>query len=135
MTSGAGTTGSRRSAGGSPRPKWSGSSARAPRPARPGASEKRAPPGAVRATLPHEIPPTDPVPKIQRAYRALLRMLPFEFRAEYGGDMEEAFAEEREDVRARHSRAETLGFWFRTAGDFARTAPRQHWDVLKQDVR
>ena len=78
---------------------------------------------------------TGPRSRVRRAYRALLRLLPFEFRAEFGRDMEQAFSDEREDVRARRSRAGTLGFWLRTVTDFARTAPRQQWDVLRQDVR
>jgi predicted permease len=73
--------------------------------------------------------------EIERFYRALLRLLPFEFRAEFGRDMQQAFAEERDDVRSRRSVAATLRFWLRTATDFARTAPRQHWDVLRQDLR
>jgi putative ABC transport system permease protein len=77
----------------------------------------------------------DPQSTVRRMYRALLRLLPFEFRAEFGRDMEQAFSEEQEDVRARRSRAETLGFWLRTLRDFARTAPREQWDVLRQDVR
>jgi hypothetical protein len=72
---------------------------------------------------------------VRRAYRTLLRLLPFEFRAEFGRDMEEAFSDEDDDVRARRSVSETLAFWLRTAGDFARTAPRQHWDILRQDLR
>jgi putative ABC transport system permease protein len=71
----------------------------------------------------------------RRAYRALLRLLPFEFRAEFGRDMEQAFCDEREDVRERGRVRETLAFWFRVARDFARTAPQQHWDVLRQDGR
>jgi putative ABC transport system permease protein len=71
---------------------------------------------------------------MQRLYRALLRLLPFEFRAEFGRAMQSTFDEEREDVKARRSRAETLRFWLRIAKDFARTAPRQHWDVLRQDA-
>ena len=62
-------------------------------------------------------------------------LLPFEFRAEFGRDMEQAFSEEQDDVRARRDRVETLGFWLRTVQDFARTAPREQWDVLRQDVR
>jgi hypothetical protein len=49
--------------------------------------------------------------------------------------MEQTFSDEQEDVRTRRSRAETLGFWLRTLRDFARTAPREQWDVLRQDVR
>src|SRR5690349_12098769 len=73
--------------------------------------------------------------RVERTYRALLRLLPFEFRAEFGHDMAQTFSDEHEDVRARRSFIETTGFWVRTATDFARTAPRQHWDVLRQDLR
>ena len=76
-----------------------------------------------------------PRSRVQRIYSALLRLFPFEFRAEFGRDMAQVFSEEHEDVRSRRSLIETVAFWFRTAKDFARTAPRQHWDVLLQDVR
>ncbi len=72
---------------------------------------------------------------IRRLYRSLLRLLPFEFRAEYGRDMEQAFADEEGDVRARRNVTEILDFWLRTVRDFARTAPQQHWDILWQDMR
>ena len=41
--------------------------------------------------------------RVRRAYRALLRLLPFEFRSEFGDEMEDAFHEERDDVRARRN--------------------------------
>lgn len=72
---------------------------------------------------------------IRRAYRALLRLLPFEFRADVGRDMEQTFADEHEDVMAQRSTAGTVAFWLRTMRDFIRTAPRQHLDILRQDVR
>ncbi len=72
---------------------------------------------------------------IRRAYLALLRLLPFEFRAEFGRDIEQAIADEHDDVRARRSIGETLRFCVRTMRDLARTAPRQHWDILRQDLR
>ena len=65
---------------------------------------------------------------VRRAYRALLRLMPFEFRAEFGRDMEQAFSDEREDLRMRRNRVETVRFWLRTIKNFARTAPRQHSD-------
>ena len=69
-----------------------------------------------------------------RWYRALLRLLPFEFRADYGDQMTEAFEDERRDVAPR-GRVPRLSFWWRTLVDFARTAPRQHGDLLAQDLR
>lgn len=75
------------------------------------------------------------VPFIIRTYRRLLRLLPFESRADFGRDMEQVFADEHEDVRARRSPRQMFAFWLRTLRDFARTAPRQHWDILRQDLR
>ncbi len=72
---------------------------------------------------------------VRRFYRALLRLLPFEFRAEFGQDMEQAFSDEQEDVLTRRKRTQVLGFWLRTLVDFARTAPREQWDILRQDLR
>jgi putative ABC transport system permease protein len=76
-----------------------------------------------------------PPSTIGRFHRALLRLLPFEFRAEFGRDMEEAFADEREDLLASRNRTQVFRFWLRTLVDFVRTAPREHWDILRQDVR
>jgi predicted permease len=72
---------------------------------------------------------------VRRLYRALLRLLPFEFRAEYGRDMEEAFSDEQDDLVTRRNRTQVFRFWGRTVVDFARTAPREQWDILRQDVR
>lgn len=49
--------------------------------------------------------------------------------------MEEAFADEREDLLASRNRAQVFRFWLRTLMDVVRTAPREHWDILRQDVR
>ena len=49
--------------------------------------------------------------------------------------MEQAFSDEQEDVLARRNRAQVFRFWLRTLVDFARTAPREQWDILRQDVR
>ena len=73
--------------------------------------------------------------RTRRFYRALLRLLPFEFRAEFGRDMEQTFSDEQEDLLARRNRPQVYRFWLRTLADFARTAPREQWDILRQDVR
>jgi len=73
--------------------------------------------------------------RLRRVYRALLRLLPFEFRAEFGADMEQAFCDEHDDLSVRRTWSEAVGFWMRTMKDFARTAPREHRDLLRQDVR
>ena len=73
--------------------------------------------------------------RTRRFYRALLRLLRFEFRAEFGRDMEETFSDEQEDLLARRNRPQVYRFWLRTLADFARTAPSEQWDILRQDVR
>ena len=39
-----------------------------------------------------------------RFYRALLRLLPFDFRSDFGGDMEETFRDQRDDTARRRGR-------------------------------
>ena len=70
-----------------------------------------------------------------RAYRALLRLLPFEFRAEFGEEMEGAFQEQRQDAAATERSLSLARLWLRTIADFLRSAPREHWDLLRQDLR
>ena len=71
-------------------------------------------------------------PLTRRLYRLLLRLLPADFRAEFGHEMEGVFLEEH---AAAARRPGLLGrLWFRTAGGILAAAPRQHVDVLTQDV-
>ena len=66
-----------------------------------------------------------------RLYRALLRLYPASFRAEYGPEMEAIFAE-----RWRHgSRVARLWLWIEAAAEIATNAAAVHWDILRQDVR
>jgi predicted permease len=70
-----------------------------------------------------------------RVYQGLLRLLPFDFRSEFGGDMEETFREQRADVAREHGSAALLKMWWSTVADIARMAPREHVSVLAQDCR
>jgi putative ABC transport system permease protein len=66
-----------------------------------------------------------------RLYRALLRLYPSGFRAEYGADMLVIFA-------ARRQRSRGLGvawLWIGEALDIVRNAARVHADILRQDLR
>jgi putative ABC transport system permease protein len=65
-------------------------------------------------------------------FRNLLRLLPAEFRGDYGGEMETAFRDERRE--ARRPRA-MLGLWMSAFADILRTAPTEHWDILRRDAR
>ena len=67
-------------------------------------------------------------------FRSLLRILPREFRAEFGDEMEATFAEAEEDARRAGGRRAVWMLWLRTAAGVFRLAPREHWDQLTQDV-
>ena len=61
-------------------------------------------------------------------YRLLLRAYPAEFREEYGAEMEDVFA-----VRARQENR--LRLWAEVIADAAATAPREHFAILRADVK
>ncbi|HEV2689074.1 MAG TPA: ABC transporter permease, partial [Bryobacteraceae bacterium] len=67
-------------------------------------------------------------PISERLYRALLVCYPAEFRQEYGPEMVELFS-----FRARQENRFLL--WLQLLADIAVTAPREHFDVLLQDLR
>ena len=71
--------------------------------------------------------------RAQRAYRALLRLLPGDFRADFGHEMEGVFLDEHREA-AGTRRGASWRLWLRTLGGILATAPAQHVDVLKQDL-
>ena len=66
-----------------------------------------------------------------RLYRALLRLLPFDFRREYGEEMAGVFDEQHRDARGMSASAR---LWTGTFGGMLRLAPREHLAMLRQDV-
>ena len=70
-----------------------------------------------------------------RLYGALLRLLPFDFRREFGEDMEETFREQREATANRRGARGLVRMWWVTILDIFRMAPREHLGVLAQDSR
>ena len=70
-----------------------------------------------------------------RVFRRLLRLLPAEFRGDFGDDMSRTFHDQREDVMARGGTMDHLRLWKDTVLGMLTTAPREHWDLLRQDVR
>lgn len=70
-----------------------------------------------------------------RLFRALLRLLPADFRDGYAREAEATFAAEVHDARARGQRGHVAGLWITTAIDVLRVAPREHADILWRDVR
>jgi len=70
-----------------------------------------------------------------RCYGALLRVLPFDFRLEFGSDMEEAFHMQRVEVAREDGFPALLRMWSTTIADIVTMAPAEHVSVLHQDVR
>jgi putative ABC transport system permease protein len=70
-----------------------------------------------------------------RAYRLLLRILPYEFRGDFGGEMEEVFRDQRAEAIHRRGAAGLLALWSETVWGIFRTAPREHLAILRQDAR
>ena len=77
-------------------------------------------------------PPTD-LSLSQRVFRGLLRALPADFRANFGHEMEGVFAEQKREVEKRGGALDFLKLWWETFLGIFRTAPREHWDILRQD--
>jgi predicted permease len=70
-----------------------------------------------------------------RIYRGLLRLLPADFRGEFGDEMQQVFHEQRRYAPREHGWAAILNLWWTTIRDIVSMAPREHWSVLRQDMR
>src|SRR5215471_8112389 len=64
----------------------------------------------------------------ERFYRLLLRMCPFDFRREFGTEMEDCFQQEQND-------GSPVLFWWRTIAGFVKTALSQHIDIFRRDLK
>lgn len=69
-----------------------------------------------------------------RALRWLLRLLPGEFREGYAREIARTVADEARHLSGPARRRALVRLWLATAGDILRTAPGQHWDILRRDV-
>jgi putative ABC transport system permease protein len=65
-------------------------------------------------------------------FRNLLRLLPAEFRGDYGREIETAFRDERREATRPGA---LIGLWISAVTDILKTAPSEHWDILKRDAR
>lgn len=65
-------------------------------------------------------------------FRNLLRLLPAEFRGDYGREMETAFRDERREANRPGA---LLALWMAAIADVLKTAPTEHWDIFKRDAR
>jgi hypothetical protein len=67
-----------------------------------------------------------------RWYRKLLRLLPFDFRREHGRELEQSARDLQRHAERRQTSLPRL--WWILLLDLFRTAPREHLDILRQDV-
>ena len=68
-----------------------------------------------------------------RAFQLLMRLLPAEFRGDYGPEMEQVFTEQREEATRSGDKLGLWRLWWETAKGIFTTAPAEHWSMLKQD--
>jgi putative ABC transport system permease protein len=73
------------------------------------------------------------LPFSQRLFRALVRVLPFDFRTNYEGEMEGVFREQHREVEERGGILGALKLWKETIVGMVTTAPREHWQILTSD--
>ena len=72
-------------------------------------------------------------PFSQKLFRALVRVLPFDFRTNYEGEMEGVFREQQREAQERGGFLEALKLWKETIIGIFSTAPREHWQILTTD--
>jgi putative ABC transport system permease protein len=77
---------------------------------------------------------TAPPSRADRLFRALLRLLPLDFRSAHGREMEQVFRAQRGDARGGGTLLTLARLWIETVQDILTTAPREHVAVLRQDV-
>jgi len=72
--------------------------------------------------------------RASRIYRALLRLLPFDFRSDYGPEMETVFHEQHQEAERRKGATGVLRLWWETIVGIFRTAPGEHLAMFRQDA-
>jgi len=73
--------------------------------------------------------------RADRFFKRLLRLFPAEFRGDFGDDMAATFSDQRRDVLARGGSMAALRLWWDTIRGVLTTAPREHLDLLRGDIR
>jgi hypothetical protein len=70
-----------------------------------------------------------------RIFRRLLRLFPADFRGDFGDDMAATFTDQRRDALAHGGSMAALRLWWDTIRGITTTAPAEHLDLLRGDVR
>jgi putative ABC transport system permease protein len=70
----------------------------------------------------------------ERWYRRLLRLFPSDFRGDFGDEMTGVFRDQHREA-ARGGPMALMSLWWDTVKGIATTAPREHLDLLRADIR
>src|SRR5262249_41358609 len=73
--------------------------------------------------------------RAERIFRRLLGLFPADFRGDFGEDMAATFRDQRDSVLAGRGAAGAVQLWWDTIRGILTTAPREHFDLLRGDVR
>src|SRR5438552_8151990 len=73
--------------------------------------------------------------RADRIFRRLLHLFPADFRGDFGDDMAATFSDQRRDALERGGAMAALRLWWDTIRGILTTAPREHIDLLRGDVR
>jgi predicted permease len=74
------------------------------------------------------------VSSAERIFRALVRLFPFDFRADHGHDIEQTLRTQYRETKRQGGVGALARLWLDVARDVFTTAPREHLAILKQDV-
>jgi predicted permease len=69
----------------------------------------------------------------ERLFKSLLRVFPFDFQTNYASEMTGVFREQQREAEQRGGFRGMATLWRETLAGIFRTAPREHWEILKQD--
>jgi putative ABC transport system permease protein len=76
---------------------------------------------------------TEPKRSATQRFRLLMRLLPAEFRGDYGREMEQVFLEQHGEAEWKAGKMGVLRLWWETTKGIFTTAPREHLLMLRQD--
>jgi putative ABC transport system permease protein len=73
------------------------------------------------------------LPLSQKIFRAIVRLLPADFRVNHQGEMEGVFRAQQREVEQGGGFLDALTLWKETISGIFTTAPREHWQILVSD--
>jgi putative ABC transport system permease protein len=72
--------------------------------------------------------------RAERFFRVLVRLFPFDFRADHGRDLEQTLHAQHQEAREAGGVRALARLWLEVVRDVFTTAPREHVAILKQDL-